>query len=115
MKYEEINYLKLIHGNNINNRLANLENAIKKNRKKKEKKFTEDYFKSEFNKLTTLQIQDKIYKQENIIIIMTQAIIYLDDETNNKLDIISKRLKISKHSTIIRILKEYKIEKEVKK
>jgi hypothetical protein len=43
---------------------------------------------------------------------MTQAIIYLDDELNKKIEIISNKFNISKHDAIIKILKEYKIKDE---
>jgi hypothetical protein len=45
---------------------------------------------------------------------MVQAIIYLDDELNKKIEIISDKFNISKHSSIIKILNEYKIKDEKK-
>lgn len=42
---------------------------------------------------------------------MPQAIIYLDEELDKKIQDHSKELKVSKHDVIIRILKEYKFER----
>jgi hypothetical protein len=45
---------------------------------------------------------------------MPQAIVYLDDGLNKKIEEVSKELRISKHDLIIKILKEYKFEEKKK-
>jgi hypothetical protein len=41
---------------------------------------------------------------------MPQAIIYIDEELDKKIEEFSKKLNISKHDTILRILHGYKFE-----
>ena len=43
---------------------------------------------------------------------MPQAIIYLDEELNKKIETISKEFKLSKYDVIVKILNEFELEEK---